>query len=81
VDQSSQVDQFDHCTECGRPLVGRAGSLFGQQQQGGPEQFALHLKEVRVDLGDQAKIRFHDATKLLLDLLEPGPERKLELSQ
>jgi hypothetical protein len=36
---------------------------------------------MRVDLGDQPKIRLDDAAELLLDLFETGAERKLELSQ
>jgi hypothetical protein len=41
----------------------------------------LHLEEVSVHLGDQAEVGLDDPPKLLLDLFEARPERKLELSQ
>ena len=49
-----------------------AGGLVGEQQQGRPEHLALHLEQMRVDLGDQAEVRLDDAAQLLRHPLEPG---------
>ncbi len=81
VHQRGQVDQLDHRGEGRGPRVGVAGGLVGQQQERGPEQLALHLEEVRVDLGDQPEVGLDDAAELVLHPLEPGAQRPLEVGQ
>ena len=49
-----------------------AGRLVGQEQERGPEHLALHLEQMRVDLGDQPEIGLDDAAELLLHPLQPG---------
>ena len=61
--------------ERGGPRVGGAGRLVGQQQQRGPEHLALHLQQVRVDLGDQAEVRLDDPAELGPHLVQPGARR------
>ena len=72
VHQRGQVDQLDHRRQGDGARVAAAGGLVGQQQQGGPEHLALHLEQVRVDLGDQPEVGLDDPAELLLYPLEPG---------
>ena len=58
-----------------------AGRLVGQQQQRRAEHLALHLEQVRVDLGDQAEVGLDDPAQLLRHPLEPGAHRALQVGQ
>ena len=82
VHQGGQVDQLDHRRE-GRWCAGRASPVASSASSSrvGPEHLALHLEQMRVDLGDQAEVRLDDAAELLRHPLEPGAHRPLQVGQ
>ena len=81
VNQGGKVDQLNHGAEGRCSGVGAAGGLFRQEQECGAEHLPLHLKQMRIDPGDQPEVRLDDAPKLLLHPLQTGAKGLLQLGE
>lgn len=81
MDQRGQVDQLGNRRQRDGPRILAPRSLFGEQQEGGPEHLSLHLEKMGIDLRDKAEVGLDDASKLLLHALQPGPKPPLKIGQ
>ena len=81
VHQGGEVNQLHYRGQRRCPRIAPAGGFLGQEQERGPEHLALHLEQMRVDLGDQTEVGLHDPPKLQLHPLQSGPQAALEIVQ
>jgi hypothetical protein len=56
VHQGREVDQLHHRGHVHRARVLAPGRVVHQEDDGGPEELALHLQQVRVDVADEREI-------------------------
>jgi len=75
------VNQLEHRGQGRGPRGPGSSRLIGQQEQRRPEQLALHLEQVRIDLGDQAEITLDDPPQLAAHQFQPVAKRGLDLPQ